>query len=457
MARRSSPPRQGSRGSGARSLRLRSSTASPAAAPLTEEGFDHQVGLRLWRDAMARVQGSRDRILECEDFVMGDLSLEPAGALARDPNWESLVYTSPQRKELLINMINALAEVEPIFEKTAPNDNKTTVERNEQTEACLEALRKELIDWPQMIGRGTAQAEYATITMLHENHWEALPEFEDLPLSPSEWAKLTRSEKSTYRPRGSGSSTVYVRPRRTYWRDGEGRPAEHPEYSGRRSGRKTKAAWQRDIEDAMAAKPPFLVRIISPLDCAPVFTTQIDGKRRLAALMVRTLMEEDALLEMNFNWNRSGKDGRPLMIPRGFSRTNAVGSNGKLWFYEFYVRIKGDPCVAYMVGGQETWREYADGATEPAIINLKREWGFTRLPITYPYGLNLPFDDPDDRGVPYMEPVKSALMGFEALITSMQYTAYRRGTSKIAIRPDPQVPAAAYLTPAGDALKNSPV
>src|SRR5215471_5088360 len=420
--------------------------------PLSSVDFPRSRALELWRDASRRLEGSRERILEAEDITLGRLQLAPPAHLTQhSPDIGRLVPRLAQRRSLVLNMTNTIAETRPVVErKRPPKGGATTEARAEETETATNALLIDLFPWDQAAGRSVQQGEYAVVTLLAQDAWDASPEYDDV-ISPAEYGRLSKTEQKTYRRverEGNPADDSYARAKQTYWRDGSGRGLEDDQY-GRRDGKKTRQAYEQALTDHLAQHPPFVIRCYSALDCAPVFDA--DG---LYALCVRQLMEPSDLLSRGYRWEGLTTDqetgSSPVMIPAGV-QADVWGVGSKVYLYQYYVNLPNpdeggrlDPCVAYLVGGQQTF-VLDDDEQVPALTNLKETWGFSRLPCGYYYGAHLETDLPDDKGVPFMTPIGESLVALEGLLGSVNITAWRRGTSKIGVVPAENVPPAAYL------------
>lgn len=424
------------------------------AEPLvSDRQWTRDQGFRMWSEAARRVEDSRERMLKSDDIAMGRIKLAPPKHLIRSQGSqiEYLIPTLPIRKKLLLDQINGLIGQRPHVErKRPPKGGPTTESRAEETETALNALLRDLFPWEQSCGRSAKQSEYFVVTLLAEDAWDASPEPDDI-LTPEEWGKLPKKEQATYRKAEAKdgdrvTDTSYKRPKVVYWRDGAGKGVEDEEY-GRRDPKQTKKAYDEALRDHLAQHPPFVIRGYSAFDA--VATEDSTG---VIGLCVRQLMEPDEILTRGYRCQglEMGEDGKArVLIPRG-ADTGLWGEGGKVWLYQFYVWIKGDPCVAYMVGGQETDHVNEDGERIEAVINLREKWGFSRLPIGRYYGQYLESDNPDDRPVPGLEPVGEAIVAMEGLIGSANITAWRRGTGKYVTVPAPNVPPAAYLDAANN-------
>lgn len=411
---------------------------------ITPSSFNQEQGITLWREAATRLKGSRDRMLDAQDIALGKIQLVPPKHLTRyDKQVARLVPKLAQRKSLVLNMTNLVAADRPVVKRQRPPKGGPTGEaRAEETETAVQALLLDLLPWEASAGRSVQYAQFALTTLLAEDAWDAAPESDDT-LSEDEWKKLSAKDQKTYRKaEAAEGETTYKRTKQTYWRDKQGRGVEHPEYDGRRDTKKTKQAYDDDWEDHCAQHPPFVIRGYSPFD----FAYETDGEK-ITYLGIRQLMTVNALVAKGYrgSWLSIGEDGKGrAMMPQGVD-AQYWGRGDKLWLYQHFLWLDGDPHVAYQVGGQSTNLLEADGTEVPAVVNLREKWGFTRLPVGVYEGQHLETDNPDDRPVPFMEPVGDSIVAMEGLIGAANLTAWRHGTSKIGIVPAQNVPSLAYL------------
>jgi len=240
-------------------------------------------------------------------------------------------------------------------------------------------------------------------------------------------------------------------PRRRYHRDARGRARDHAYYT--RTGKDkqprkfeedraaTKRAYQSDQKEWLARRLPFEVEVISARHCIPFF----DDNERLEAMLVARQYEPEDLLAKDFIWG----DEMPMLKP---------DDDGPVTVYELWHTDERErPCVSYFVDGyQETKfrKESEDGEQlMDAVIDLQREYGCTKLPIRWFWGLNFPLDDLSQKAVPFLWPVISSLNAAEGLATATHIYAWRNAFSGNLIQIDP-----AMLDRYGDILiKNAEV
>jgi hypothetical protein len=427
--------------------RRRSSVTPPAEEAITTERFTQQDGLMLWKNRAQALKGSRDRMADAEDISLGVVQLTPPKHLTKhNKHIGRLIPLLPQRKTIVLNLTNTIASDRPIISRQRPPKGGTTAEqRSEEIETSLNALLLKLFPWQRSAGRAVQNSQFSVVTLLAEDAWDASPEPDDV-LNEAEYKKLTKKEQSSYRrAEDDGGTTEYKRPKQVYWRDREGRGVESKDYT-RRDPKRTKAAYEDARQEHLAQHPPFAIRGYSAFD----FVYEQDGEGTVTYLGIRQLMDVNSLVAKGYRFKglQIGEDGKGrALMPSGFD-AQYWGKGDKLWLYQHYLWLDGDPCIGYQVAGQETQRTDIvgpDGEMIDAVINLREKWGFTRLPVGVYEAQHLETDNPDNRPVPLMEPIGDAIVALEGLIGAVNLTAWRRGTSKIGITPAPNVPTKAYL------------
>jgi hypothetical protein len=419
---------------------------------VNERALTSKRGVELWQEMSRHVASGRDRMLAAEKIMLGETKLVPPKHLKRSyKDVDLLIPSLHLRKSLVLNVTNALSEERPTIHRQRPPKGGTTADqRAEETETALNALLLALFPWDDSVGRSVQHGNYLIVTMLAEDLWDADIDFMD-SLSEDEWKQLSASERRSYAQRGQGKDARYERPKTQYWRDAQDRGVESKDY-GRRDPKKTRQAYLDAVEDHLAQNPPFAIRGYSAFDFVP-----IRDASGLQGAIVRQLMDPSTLLRKGYRAKglEEAAAGR-VLIPTGVN-PDIWGREGKVYLYHFYIWIDGDPCVAYLVGGQDTDvaspREDGGEDRMDAFINLREKWGFTRLPIGDYYGLHLQTDKLGDRPVPLLDPIGPLIVAAEGAYGAANITGWRRGTSKYTTVPAPNVPPSAYIEQKTGALK----
>lgn len=336
-----------------------------------------------------------------------------------------------------------------------------------------------LVNYPEIAGRLLLEGAVVVKALSSDAHWRKSITWLDM-IDQEEYDDLPKSKRRRYRPEDQvkdldddddaddlswtrdarrTKQARYVRvdkegvpvPRRRYHRDARGRTRDDAYYT--RTGRDkkprkfeedrsaTRRAYEADQKDWLARRLPFEVEVISARHCIPFF----DDNERLEAMLVARQYEPEDLLAKDFIWG----DDLPMLKP---------DDDGPVTVYELWHTDERErPCVSYFVDGyQETKfrRETEDGEElMDAVLDLQREYGCTRMPIRWLWGLNFPMDDLTKKAVPFLWPVLSSLNAAEGLATATHIYAWRNAFSGNLIQIDP-----AMLDRYGDILiKNAEV
>jgi hypothetical protein len=190
-----------------------------------------------------------------------------------------------------------------------------------------------------------------------------------------------------------------------------------------------------DMHDHMARHLPFRQRAYSIRSCQPIFGADL----KLEGLIIETFWSQRECKRRGMRASRSKQDSvgdnlYPLgAIGEGDSSTGAGGlvKVTEAWLLD----EDGLPYITYCVdGGKEdglpAFRE-KNGKIEPYIIDLskiaqdsRKEWhGFTRLPISWGWGLGWSAADLDKRAMPFTEPFQQSWRNVDALMTTIVASA----------------------------------
>lgn len=380
----------------------------------------------LWFRTDNRFPESRKRIIFTRDLQRGAIGVRlPATYVGRNKELNDvLVVSHPIKKTLPIQMT---AKTSKKFEKAvikrnalAPNDGARKAATDFET--WENAVCDELLPRRRVAG-GLIQ-------------WGELGLF-FLP-SPAEWLKSPDYMDTVTAADGTERRT----PRPRYNRDARGRAPDESGYTKRDEGASSRA--HREDHDAyLARRLPFVVRVESPLNCVPILAR---GRGRepwdTIGIVVRTLYEREELIRRQYRW--PGMDNTAL-IPMD-AGGGPYGAYGQVYLYEAWMLDEdGNPYISYACGGQPT--TMADDA--PALIDLKQEYGLTRLPCRYLWGNHLEDDNPDERGVPLLDPIGGAILNVEAHLTHELVYGRRTAFPGFGIDINPDLPSAAFLDDKG--------
>lgn len=383
----------------------------------------------LWARTEKRFPESRRRIEFCRDLQRGAVGVAAPSTYAGVGKEldQALIVSHPIKKTLPLQMTAKMARK---FSKAtikrfplAPNDGARKAATDFET--WVNAVCDELLNRRGVIGRLVQQGEFGLFV---------------LP-SPAEWLKTPGFMDTVKDENGKEER----KPRPQYDRDTRGRAPGENGYGGRDEKSSTKA-YRDDADAYLARRLPFSVRVESPLNCFPILAR---GRGRepwdTIGIVVRTLYEREELIRRKYRW--SGQENVAL-IPTEASNST-YGAYGQVYLYEAWMLdADGNPYISYSCGGHQTTMD----DDEPAIIDLKQEYGLTRLPCKYFWGNHLE-DEPDERGVPLLDPIAVAILNVEAHLTHELLYGKRTAMPGFGVDVNPDLPPAAFLDDKGNLKK----
>jgi hypothetical protein len=195
--------------------------------------------------------------------------------------------------------------------------------------------------------------------------------------------------------------------------------------------------YEADRHDRMARNLPFRQRAYSIRSCQPIFGADL----KLEGLIIEThwSQREAKRRGMHVSSRKTDKSGSHL-YPLGAigEGDTSTGTGGLLKVTEAWLLDEdGLPYITYCVdGGKENglpaFRQNKNtGNYEPYIIDLGRmhkdkrgQWqGFSRLPISWGWGLGWSAADLDKRSMPFTEPFQQSWRNVDALMTTIVASA----------------------------------
>lgn len=425
----------------------------------------------LWNRTVPRFKERTARITFADDVRHERIVVPIPDRLISDEDTDFVAYIAPERKTLESGMRQSLAENPAVYQRIPiPPGADSDVRAAERAELFANALREAIVPWDAMVGKLTEDGEHG-ITVLYD-----LEDFSRAPLpseikTAAEWEKLPETEQADWTEvRLSGGRVSYRRYRQRYWRDAEGRAPNDPYYrefqadGSRRAFERntlaTRRAWKEHAKAWKAGEIPLNVEIHAAVDCLPLMMKGTKDRRwTCRGLVTRKKHELDDLIARGFDWDGLGGDLYPVAYD---GRTTGA----PVWLYTAWVYLEDQnpesedfgkqvPCVIYCVEGRKT-TQYCQrtGADEPAIVNLKAEYGLTTLPANYFYGAHTEADDPDAYGFPAMYPLLSPILNREGAITAYQVHLRKHAlANKMATTPSKDVPSSTYMKADGSGFK----
>ena len=420
---------------------------------------------RLFEDTSHRFQERSERILYTRAMRNEEITVPVPDSLISDEDISFVAYIAPERKTIESHMRQSWSANVPVCKRVRLSDDDSGVSNTDMAQAFAEGLKAQIVAFDPIIGRLVEDGEMAVVLQYDLDYLLATPSPHDI-LDEDGWKKLPKAEQGDWRPvRRSGGRIEYRRYKTTYWRDKSGRSTADPYYrklnddgTRRRFERDelaTRRAWKAHAKAIEQGKIPILVRLIPALDVAPILQRGV-GRRpwECRGLAIRSKFEESDLLARGLWWNGAGGEMTPVAFGAERTRGRMVD------FYEAHVYLDDPddpdglpaPCIIYCADGHPTWSVSGpEGAKsmEPAVINLKERYGITKLPANYFWGAHSEDSDPDFYGFPVIYPLVSTILNREGTRTSFQAHLRKYAFSKLAMVPDPKMPAAAYTNADG--------
>lgn len=213
-----------------------------------------------------------------------------------------------------------------------------------------------------------------------------------------------------------------------YARNAAGLDAQSPNLSGgfRVNKRKSKEAYDEYIQDWKARQIPIVIRTIGIDQCIPV----LGPGHRLDGLIVRSQHSEEELKSQGYEW-RFGEGHVGVGFDPDYQMKR--GLYQQFTKYEFWQPGR----VTYFIGAGTTMpatdgsnitlaQKVVGGESMPAVVELERDFGISRLPGVWLWGANFASEtDPDFRGVPFLWPFLSVLAGMNNLSTAQLAHAWQ--------------------------------
>lgn len=356
-----------------------------------------------WRRTSARFKNRSARIRRAEMVRRAEESVWADDAWVAKYGEEAASWVEPslpERKTLTRNLANALSEASPQVVRRATGDTDTDKEDAENLEQWSNAGLQVLYDHELVIGKGVEDAELLTIVQPEPSSLLACPQYME--------------------PDGKGGRKVKAK--------------YGPDLSGRKKHRD-------DMARYLANNPPIVVRQVNALDCAPVLVAGRRGQRfDCIGVFIRTLYDEDELSK-RYQWDKLAGDRE--LIPRAFDSGSRYGRDGQVYLYEGFFKGEQEideadglphyrPYIVYCVGGVATGDRLSEGSLAPdevVVIDLYEEYGIDYPLWHYDWGLHNEDDDPDFRGIPFLDPLIPSMLNVESLLLAHNSQAYENAFS----------------------------
>lgn len=244
----------------------------------------------------------------------------------------------------------------------------------------------------------------------------------------------------------SGTPTLYEADNRTiksrYQRDSSGKTKTEVAAGFRVSPRASAKAHRDEVRDYLARRIPIFQEALGPTEFVPVFGPGLV----LDAVLVTRWWTVTDLLKRRWVWegmesHLSPEDGA---VGTGSIASNGSGQAGRLKVTELYAMDYQDdgphPYVAYAVEGGKTYKRDTRGDLADAILDLREEYGLTRLPCVLKWGPHVASPHPDQRAMPFPLPFAQSWLAIDAILTGATVWAWWRGFPTLIEQPSANTP-----------------
>lgn len=372
----------------------------------------------MWDDVAPNFAQSRARIRFTNDVTMGKVK----GPVPRKKSRNARIFTPLLPQQILrpTHNHNVLTRREPKLKRFTSGIANAPLERATRIEQWVDPFTRRLVSWDQLTGMVQDEAELGALVV---------PAGADWIRTPPPWSASNDPNDTDPLPE--------------WWRDGDGRGLGDDEYKGKehelaykRSGRKTREAYEEALADWELENPPIRVRLVHAEDCVPIGLS-IDGDGpKVQGLLIRSLYSRNELIRRAFRWG----DG-PLL-----EQMSNSGPRDVELFEGWMTDASGLPYVVYSVQGMATrWSDGMDSDWAMIDLSQPRFGGQTRLHAHYEYGWWRAVRDPDMRSIPFSFGMAGADLASQSMIGAAIANFWNRGHGSRGIVPNKDAPRDAYM------------
>ncbi len=431
----------------------------------------------LWRGREKAMPNSRKRIRFCRDVQRGKTGIRLPRTYGNKELREVLVVSHPMKKTYPIRMTATLASRRCYVKRNSLGENMGAKKAATDLESWDNGFVEQTFPWLRCVGLSVQQSEFGLYVLPTPATWEDQPDWTDA-VTLEEYEGMDEDERAAYKPNDTedvtkgfqgyetrenseGQQEEAKRPNPRYWRDNADNVIDPKDRRKRkRNEGKTRNAFEEELKAFLAQRLPFVVRAESALNCLPILARgRAKDPFMTVGLIVKSLYEEEDLLRMKYRWggklakyqegnNETGNGLGPAMLHKPIETLERQGTS--IVCYEAFLLDPetGNPYYVFSVSGMETAQEI-DGEEEATIVDLYEEYGITNLPAKYLWANQLEDDDPDERGVPLMDPFATAILNVETFLTHEGVYSRRTAFPGIGVELDPKLPPSAFLDEKG--------
>ncbi len=394
----------------------------------------------LWERQRVRYQQRDARIHLVRKLYAGDLKI-PLPEQFQVMGKEYLEFGLPTKWMMALNLTTVLQEKIAKVRRDG-GTNPAAEQRATQVELWGNAGIAETMDQDAAVDLLLNEGAVGCIISISGQHWEERLDYLDI-VDDDTYEKMGSAERKGYTRHNGRNGYArhdggYARldehgqpvPKRRYQRDRDGNAPHNGEvfdFDDRQSAK----AHAQEMREFKARQFPFSVRVIPADDCIPLYGAGL----KLEGLIVRSSFSRETLIKRKYSWGEGD-----LMIPAG----NADRGHGRivgaeLTLYELYqLDEDGKPFCCYEVSDGDTgYRTTRDGK---GITDLYAEYGLTRLPAFYEYGMHFARSNSEAPGeplaIPFAWPLIGVLLMKELVACGISIKAFWSGFPGYGYKPD---------------------
>lgn len=373
---------------------------------LTTEGgrIEGKAVAELWSEQEDLYRESYDRILAARRMLAGEITA-PLPDKIQVTDRDAFRVSLPQKYTVPIHLLNKLSEATPQVRRFPAGASPRAQAMATLVEQNANAYMHHLYPLAATIDLLLNEGECAVICSPTMASWEKTPQlYED------------------------GTRRV----KRRYQRDRDGKSRDDGEPGARfvPNLRESTKAFKSEELHYLAQHIPFEFRAISRLNSMPINPRIVGRRVEIDGLLVKTNFTVSELLRRKYRWGENG-----ALQP---GRRSEAKLSDDIALYEVWTTDLDDHVyVSYCVDGQETWKQGPEGERQPAVVDLTKLYGLTRVPVAYAYGWHWPgVVDPDKRGIPFVDPFARSWLNMDTIATSEVWRMWTHSFISLLYRPD---------------------
>lgn len=397
----------------------------------------------LWTKHYPRYLPRNTRINLVRRLYAGELKI-PLPEQFQVAGKEYLEFGLPTKWMMPLHLATVLQEKVAKLRRDG-GTNPAAEQRATTVELWSNAAVEQKLDQDTLVDLLLNEGECALVVSISGAHWEEKLDYLDTLDEPA-YQQLSPSARDSYKPIGaasakSGDGQTWAKvdnkgdplPKRRYQRDKNGKA---PQDGGPfvLDDKQSARAHADELRDFKARQFPFTCRVIPADDCIPLYGPNLT----LEGLIVRSSFTREQLVKRRYAWDDEGD----LLNPIGNADYGrGIQSGEPLTLYEAYLLDEdGFPYCVYEVDGYKTYQLDEDGQKNPAVTDLYREFGLTRLPAMYQYGMHFARSNPANPGaplgIPFVWPLIGVLLMKELVACGISVKTWWSGFPGYAFKPD---------------------